>query len=127
MSFKSDYGLRLLKDGASKQQMHDFYDFRLYSVTLLRGGQFSTMADMMLDGELHALSLDFAAGQLVQIMVKTSPELASFIVGEQARDPHLQRAIDFDGEIEFGVAAQLGKEQQAGTESSVPLVDSEIF
>ena len=43
MSFKPDYGLRLKEEGISEDVDLDFYDFHLYSLTLLGNDQFSTM------------------------------------------------------------------------------------
>ena len=36
MSFKPDYGLQLMNDGYTEKQIHHFYDFKLYSLTVLR-------------------------------------------------------------------------------------------
>ena len=62
MSFKPDFGLRLKTDGISRDVDQYFYDFRLWSLTVLGRGQYSTGVEMPLAGELHALSLDFNQG-----------------------------------------------------------------
>lgn len=40
MSFKPDYGLKLVNDGISKNVDHYVYDFRLYSLTVLGRGEY---------------------------------------------------------------------------------------
>jgi hypothetical protein len=59
MTYKPDFGLRLLREGITPKVDHFFYDFRLYSLTVLGRGQYSTMVEKPYAGELHALSLDF--------------------------------------------------------------------
>lgn len=127
MSYRPDYGLRLMSDGISRDVDQVFHDFRLYSLTVLGPGQYSTMVEMPLAGELHALSLDFNQQQLDQILLKASPQIASFLRSELRADPATQRTIDFQGEVTFGVRARLGEVQKLPRESFVPLVAQEIF
>lgn len=127
MSFKPDYGLRLIRDGVSRDVDHFFYDFRLFSVTVLARGQYSTMVEVPYRGEPHALSLDFDQRQLEQILSKATPQLATFVRAELARDSASARTIDFDGEVAFGVRARLGQLQRVQRESFVPLVAQEIL
>ena len=125
MSFKPDYGLRLMRDGISVDQY--FYDFRLYSLSVLGRGQFSTMVEIPHAGELHALSLDFNQKQLEQILSKAPPRLTAFLRAELERDPASPRTIDFEGEVSFGVRTRLGQLQKVQRESFVPLVAQEIL
>ena len=127
MSFKPDYGLRLLDGGVSPDVDHFFYDFRLFSLTILGRGQYSTLVEIPYNGEAHALSLDFSHEQLEQILSKATPQLAVFIRAEIARDPASARTIDFSGEVSFGVRARLGQLQKVQRESFVPLVAQEII
>jgi hypothetical protein len=62
--FKPDYGLRLLKDGCSPATDLFFNEFRLFSISILENGIFSTMVEQRYDGEILALSLDFNNSQL---------------------------------------------------------------
>jgi hypothetical protein len=55
MSYKPDYGLRLMNSGVSRHVDHFFYDFRLYSLTVLNFGQYSTKSNPLRD----SLSVDF--------------------------------------------------------------------
>lgn len=127
MTYKPDYGLRLMKEGFSSQMDQFFYDFRLYSLTVLGRGQYSTMVEMAYAGELHALSLDFNETQLNQILSKATPQLRSFLKTQLTADPSTPRTIDFDGEVSFGVRARLGHLQKVQKESFVPLVAQEIL
>jgi len=124
---RPDFGLRLMKDGFPKGALQYFYDFRLYSLSVLRPGQYSTMVDMSYAGEVYALSLDFNHKQLEQILAKGPPSLAGFLRAEISQDPSTPRTIDFDGEISFGVAARLGELQHTGRETFVPLIAVEIL
>jgi len=127
MSYKPDYGERLMNDGISQDIDQFFYDFRLYSLTVLGEGEYSTMVEMPVAGELHALSLDFNQKQLDQILSKASPQIVSLIRKELACDPTTPRTIDFEGEVVFGVRARLGQPQKVQRESFVPLVAQEIL
>jgi hypothetical protein len=127
LSYKPDYGLRLMQDGISRAVDHNFYDFRLYSLTLLGPGQYSTVVEMPFAGELHALSLDFNQEQLVQILTHATPQLASFIRNELAGDSFTLRTIDFMGEVVFGVRARLGEIQRVERETFVPFIAQEVI
>ena len=126
MSFKPDYGLRLMNTGVGREVDHFFYDFRLYSLTVLGRGQYSTMVHLPCESEICALSLDFNQRQLEQILSKASPELSAFVLSEISRDSS-PRTIDFEGEVAFAVRARLGQPQTAQRESFVPLVAQEIL
>lgn len=127
MSYKPDYGLRLMKDGVSPEVDQFFYDFRLFSLTVFGSGQFSTMVELPIAGEMHALSLDFNQKQLEQILSKAPAPVAAFISNELSGDPSTPRTIDFEGEAVFGVRTRLGQLQQVQRESFVPLVAQEIL
>ncbi len=127
MAYSPDYGLRQMRDGISPKLDQFFYDFRLFSLSVLGRGKYSTMVNMPLNGESHALSLDFNHEQLVRILAKADPSLAAFIRAELARDPSTPRAIDFEGFIAFGVRARLGSLQTAAKEQYVPLIAQEIL
>ena len=127
MSFKPDYGLRQINEGLSRDLDQYFYDFRLYNLSVLGRGQYSTMVEIPFAGELHALSLDFNQKQLDQILSKASSQIASFLRKEIALDPSTPRTIDLEGEVAFGFRARLGQLQKVQRESFVPLVAQEIM
>jgi hypothetical protein len=78
MSLKPDYCLRQMNNGISQDVNLNFYDFWLFSLSVLGEGQYSTMVEVPLAGELHALSLDFNQNQLEQILSKASPHIRYF-------------------------------------------------
>ncbi len=65
---KPDYGLRLLQDGVSRNVDLFFYDFTLFSLTILGDEQYSMMVEKP-HGQWFALSLDFDRRQLEDIVV----------------------------------------------------------
>lgn len=127
MTFKPDYGLKLFREGCTSKVDHYFYDFRLYSLSVLGRGHYTTMVEKSYDGELHALSLDFNQDQLDQILAKADPQLTTYIQAELGRDPISPRTIDFDGEVAFRVRARLGQIQKVQHETFVPFVAQEII
>lgn len=125
--YKPDYGLRLIKDGFSSDLDLYFHDFRLFSLSVLGPGEYSTMVEMPYEGESHALSLDFNQKQLACILSKAAPRLRDQILAEIARDPASQRTISFEGHVSFRVRARLGQLQKVQGESFVPLVAQDIL
>jgi hypothetical protein len=127
MSYKPDYGLKLFTAGVSQEIDQYFYNFTLYSLTVLGVGRYSTMVDVPFDGERCALSLDFNQEHLEQILAKALPHIADFIRQEIFRDPSSPRTIDFEGKVIFGVRARLGQLQVLEFEHFVPLIAKDVF
>ena len=127
MSFKPDYGLKLFNDGISRTVDHNFYDFRLYSLTVLGRGEYSTMVEIPFDGQVYAMSLDFSQNHLDKILSKAPQNISRHLNGELSRDPNNPRTIDFEGEVVLGVRARLGELQRVQKESFVPFVTQEIM
>jgi hypothetical protein len=125
--FKPDYGLHLMQQGTSSATDLFFYDFRLFSLSLLGHGEYSTTVEKGLEGELYALSLDFNHAQLERILAKAGPLIATLVRTEISRDPASPRSIDFEGHVAFGVRARLGQLQTVAKEQFVPLVAQEIL
>ena len=127
MSFKPDYGLRLIREGYSQQVDLNFYDFRLFNIDVLGRGQYSTMNELPYKGQLHALSLDFNQTHLDQILLKATPQIRQYVENEIFNDPDTARTIDFEGEITIGVRVRLGQIQKVARASFAPLVVQEIL
>jgi len=126
MSYKPDYGLRMLNDGMTSDAILHFMEFPLYSLTVLGEGEYSTMVEIPINDELHALSLDFNQAQLDVILSKADLQLALVIRNKLSEAPHLQRTIDFERVVMFEVQAKLGEMQTVQDESFVPFVAQEI-
>ena len=127
IGFKPDYGLRILNEGYSPATDLYFYEFRLFSISVLGHGDYSTMVEQRYEGEIHALSLDFNHAQLEQVLVGAEPSLAAFIRGELSKDPTSPRTIELDGYVSFAVRARLGALQTGAKEEFIPLVAHEIL
>jgi hypothetical protein len=127
MSFKPDYGLKLFNDGIPRNVDHNFYDFRLYSLTVLGRGEYSTMVEMPFGGKVYAMSLDFSQNHLDKILSKAPQNISRYLNSALLRDPDTPRTIDFEGEVVFGVRARLGEMQRVQKESFVPFVAQEIM
>ncbi|MEI8194450.1 MAG: hypothetical protein WCI73_00930 [Phycisphaerae bacterium] len=127
MAYAPDYGLRLLRDGITREVDQIFYDFRLFSLDILGRGRYSTLVQMPLHGQLHALSLDLNHDHLERILAKADPHLAAFIHAAIEADPVTPRRIDFEGEVAFAVRARLGQIQTTAKEQYVPLVAQDIL
>lgn len=126
MSYKPDYGLRMLNDGMTSSTILHFIEFPLYSLTVLGDGEYSTMVEMPIGDEMHALSLDFNQAQLDTILSKADSQLALFIRNKLSEAPSLPRTIDFEGVVMFEVQASLGGVQNVQNECFVPFVAQEI-
>ena len=125
MSFKPDYGLRLLKDGVSSTVDHRFYDFRLYSLSVIARGQYSTMVELPYGEEIYALSLDFSQSQLDQILAKASPSLQQYIRAQLSADPATPpKGNFFDGGVSLG-GERFGEIPQAATKGIFALLVAE--
>jgi hypothetical protein len=127
MGFRPDYGLRLVTEGTSSAVNLQFYNFHLFSLTVVSRSYYSTVVDTPYDGVLHALSLDFNRYQLEQILSKAEPRTAALLRAELSRDSQSPRSIDLERHVVFGVRARLGRLQKAGKEEFVPLIAQEIF
>lgn len=127
MSFKPDYGLQLLEEGVSPSIDLFFHSLRLYSVTLLGEGQYSTTGEFLHADELYALSLDFDDLQLAQILAGASEHEHQTVMTEVARDPTTPRTIELNVEVVFGVRARLGQIQMTPYEQFVPLIVHEVL
>jgi hypothetical protein len=104
-----------------------FYDFQMFSLTVLGSGDYSTVSDTQYAGQWHCLSLDFNQAHLERILAKADHQLATHLRAELSRDPASPRSIEFKGHIEFGVRARLGQLQTGPHEQFVPLIAQEIF
>ena len=126
MAFRPDYGLALLRTGVNRDFQSFFYTLHLDHITAIGPNQFTTLITVMLEGSEHALSLDFSADDLNDILEHAQPATAS-----RARTWVQQlrgvATLDIPEHITFGARAALGEEQQAEKERYVPLIIQEVF
>jgi len=127
MTIYPDYGLKLIQIGAATGFRARFYDFKIFSLSVLGLGQYSTTVNLPLDGEIHAVSLDFNQEHLLKILDKAPRSAEGQILKSLVEDPFTPRSIDLDEEISFGVTANLGALVKGPYENFVPLVAVEIF
>jgi hypothetical protein len=126
-SLKPDLGLRLLAEGTASSDDQIFPNLRLYELSILGSGQYSTTLFVFYDGELHALTIDFNQKQLDEILLKASSQIRDQIKAQLAFDSVTVRSFVLDGCVSFGVRAWLGIVQHADLERFVPLIAQEIL
>ena len=124
---KPDYGLSLRKSGYDASLQIVFVNWKIWYIIVLGPGRYSTFAEKDHQGERHAVSLDFDADQLQEILVKGSPTLRKWIERQICQDPITPRRIDLPETIHCGIRARLGEEQRGELETFVPLVIESVF
>lgn len=124
---KPDYGLRLLQDGVSRNVDLFFYDFTLFSITILGDGQYSTMVEKPHDGQWFALSLDFNRRQLEDILANAPRAVREDVERKLSVEPAAARSIELVEPIRVPVRARLGQPQRNQAEAFVPLVCQEVL
>jgi hypothetical protein len=126
MSFHPDYGLALLRSGVNRDFQSYFYALHLDHITAVGPNQFTTLFNVMYDGKEHALSLDFGADELNDILDFAEPATASEIRGWVQRLRGVD-TLNLPKRVTFGARASLGEEQRAEKERYVPLIVQEVF
>lgn len=116
-----DFGLMLLRSGTEPDTIINFYDFRFYSISAVGRAQFTTMVNIPVEGELHALSLDFDGEMLLEIL-NHSPTLEMVkTVLEWVENLTEPCTLELPAPIHVGVSVALGQLQTNARESYVPL------
>ena len=123
---KPDYGLKLYKDGISKDIDLTFFDFPLSDLTILSQGQYSSIVNITADNIEYALSLDFNQTQLTEILLNSKSNSVRIIKDELKQDSISPRAIDFEDKISIDIVARLGDIEVNQDESYVPFVLQEV-
>ena len=106
-NLKPDYGLFLAAQGVTRDVEHFFYDFRLYEISVLGEGQYTTMVNLPAEGEVYAMSLDFDAITLQKILQRSPDQVRDPVERELAADPVTSRTIELAQPIQVGVVARL--------------------
>jgi hypothetical protein len=126
-NFKQDYGLFLATQGVTRDVEHFFYDFRLYELSVLGKGQYTTMVDLTVEGEVYAMSLDFDAMVLRKILQRSSDQVRNLVERELVEDPSTPRTIELSQPIQLSVVAKLGVKQTVAKEEFIPLVAQRLL
>lgn len=126
MSFAPDFGMRLVRDGASRDLDIYLVPFELDHISIVDDKSFTTMANMEVDGEPHAVSLDFDLEILEAIAALCSDETAQLIWRELARNLFAGFTLELPEPVAFAVTAKLGRLQTADQEQYVPLIAQSV-
>jgi hypothetical protein len=126
MAFCPDYGLALFRSGVDRDFQSFFYTLHLNHISATAPYQFTTLFTVPFEGCDHALSLDFSADALDEILEFALPETASR-VRAWVRNLSGPGTLDLPESITFGARATLGVDQQAEKEIYVPLIIQEVF
>jgi hypothetical protein len=126
MPLLPDYGLAIKRSAVRPDFRSFFYTLQLNHISSMAPGQFTTMITVPLDGVDHALSLDFDADKLCQILMFASPRCVSQVQSWLLALRGVA-TIELDELVTFGASASLGEEQQAEKEHYIPLSVEEVF
>lgn len=122
MSFAPDFGIRLIRDGASPDLDIHIVPFELDHISIVNDELFTTISNMVFDGEPHAVSLDFGVEALKAIHALCPDEIAQFIADELSENSFEGYTIELPEPVTLAVTARLGELQTAEKEQYVPLI-----
>lgn len=125
MSLKPDYGLYLLRFGASV--VHNFYSVPIDHFSLGEAGLVTTLVNIEVGGQVYAATFEFNVSQLRSLIAQAPPDLQGEIWLGLDRNPGLPHTIDLSRAFRVGLAVRPGQVQHAARESFVPLVVEKIF
>ncbi len=126
MAFKPDYGLYLASIGTTSKVRLHFPGFRLFTLSVLGGGYFSTTNEYPAGEQSYALSVDFNADQLRTILSFADKSTYNYVVEILQKDANSQREIELPTSISFNLTAHLGELQKSVYEEFIPLIADDI-
>jgi len=122
MSFAPDFGLRLVRDGASPEMEIQLIPFELDRISVVDEGLFTTVSGKVFDGETHAVSLDFD-GEILKAIKQLCPKKTARLIEDQLQNSFTKGyTLMFPQPIQLAVTARLGEVQKAQYEDFIPLV-----
>jgi len=122
MNFAPDFGLRLVRDGASPEMDIQLVPFELDRISVVNEKLFTTISNMVFDGVPHAVSLDFDA-KMLEAIKKLCPQKTAMLIENQFQNSFVKgHTLMFPRPIKLAVTARLGKIQTARHEQFIPLV-----
>lgn len=126
MSFVPDFGMRLVRDGASRELDVHLVPFQLDHISVVDEESFTTMSNVEVYGETHAISLDFDLEILGAIMSLCPDEIAHFIATDLMNNSFAGHTSELPEPINFAVTARLGELQTADQEQYIPLLAQSV-
>lgn len=125
--FAPDYGLFLLSEGYSRDVALYFYDFPFHYIGVLGLGRFTTTRNLTRGGIEYAVSLDFEAEVLAEILALSPESVVSCVMAVMKADPAALSRIELPEPLSVGLEAHLGELQIGDGEKFVPLVIKRVF
>lgn len=126
-----DFGLFLLGQGWTRDELYFFMDFTTDHISVVGPGKLSTMSVREFDGQLYAMSVDFDVQIFQKLLEIIPPRVADFIranFGEEVGAVRVPFTIELPERITFGFQAKIGDmETSAAEEQFVPFVIQEVF
>jgi hypothetical protein len=122
MSFAPDFGLRLVRDGASPEMDIQLVPFTLDRISVVDKELFTTISNLVFDGEPHAVSLDFD-GEILQVIKQLCPPKTARLIENELQNRFTQgHTLMLPRPLALAVTARLGEVQSAQFEDFLPLV-----
>lgn len=125
-NIRPDYGLALIRAGVKRDLQLYFINLRIDHISSIGPGQFTTIVIEVINGDEHALSLDFNKDKLNDILKRAQPSTASRVRSWMLALRSVC-TIKIPECITFCVRATLGEEQRGEEEIYVPLIIEEVF
>ncbi|HEY5909372.1 MAG TPA: hypothetical protein VJA21_02080 [Verrucomicrobiae bacterium] len=124
--FPPDYGLTLLNRGVHQDFRCYFYTLYLDHISSIGTDLFTTVLNLMLEGKMYSLSLDFSGAILKDMLEKADPETA-VLVRRWTDNLHGYAMIELPRKLTVGVRLALGEKQNAEKETYVPFVVEQVL
>jgi hypothetical protein len=122
MSFAPDFGLCLMRRGASRDTDILLVPFVLEQISVVSAGLFTTISNFDFLDDTYAVSLDFDTTILEDIKRLCSTKTARLIEKELQNAGAKARTVVLPEPVELAVTARLGEVQSAAYEEFLPLV-----
>jgi hypothetical protein len=120
---KPDYGLMLSRSGFRGVRQY-FYGVPVTHLSVSAPGLFTFLVNRMHDGVEYALSLDFDAHCVADLLSKAEGHMAELTL--QVNRTPLGQTVEFERPIVADIEATLGELQRTDKDEFVPLVVSGV-
>lgn len=120
MIYKPDYGLKLLKDGISKDVIIDFPLFTIYNITILDYEKYSTLVEISFNNKIYTLSVYFNQERLEEILKFAPKKTIRQVNNELNIDMFTKRTINLEESFTIDFSLSLGELEKSQDEKFVP-------